>query len=148
MFVKVKKLILTLSAMVLPLTFNGLYADEAGDGQGSAAGVSTQGASSKLEYCPESLGTLALYENQRDSWWYDYHRRYPSLGTTVPVLRLMVQQSNCFVVVERGKALRNIKGELEQSGELRSGSNFGKGQIVAADFTMTPSISFQKILVE
>jgi hypothetical protein len=27
-----------------------------------------------------------------------------NLGSTVPVLRLMIQQSNCFVIVERGGA--------------------------------------------
>lgn len=32
--------------------------------------------------------------------------------------------------------------ELMQSGELRSGSNFGKGQMVAADYAMSPSIIF------
>ena len=31
---------------------------------------------------------------------------------------------------------------LEQSGEVRGGSNFGKGQMVAADYTMSPSIQF------
>ena len=111
---------------------------------GAAGGASAQGANPELEYCPETLGTLAVYEDQSESWWHDYYRRYPQLGSTVPVLRLMVQQSNCFVVVERGKAFRNVQGErqLQDSGELREGSNFGKGQMVAADFTMSPSIQF------
>ncbi len=111
---------------------------------GAAGGANAADANPELEYCPEALGTLAVYEDQQEPWWGDYARRYPRLGSTVPVLRMMVQQSNCFVVVERGKALRNIQGEreLEASGELREGSNFGKGQIVAADFTMSPSIQF------
>jgi len=32
--------------------------------------------------------------------------------------------------------------QLQQSGELREGSNFGRGQMVAADFTMRPSVQF------
>ncbi len=28
--------------------------------------------------------------------------------------------------------------ELQQSGEMREGSSFGKGQMVAADYTLTP----------
>jgi curli biogenesis system outer membrane secretion channel CsgG len=54
----------------------------------------------------------------------------------------MVQQSNCFVVVERSKAMKEVMGErkLEAAGETREGSNFGKGQMVAADFTMSPEI--------
>ncbi len=111
---------------------------------GAAAGGSSQGANSQLEYCNESLGTLAMYEDQTLPWWHSYYRRYPKLGSTLPVLRMMVQQSNCFVVVERGRAMSNMMQEraLEESGEMRSGSNFGKGQMVAADYTMNPSIQF------
>ncbi|MCK9469723.1 MAG: CsgG/HfaB family protein, partial [Porticoccaceae bacterium] len=111
---------------------------------GSAAGGSSQGANSQLEYCPESLGTLAVVEDTGSNWWSDYVGRYPRLGSTVPVLRMMIQQSNCFVVVERGQAMGNVMQErgLEDSGELRGGSNFGKGQMVAADYTMSPSIQF------
>ena len=66
------------------------------------------------------------------------------LGSTVPVLKLLIQQSNCFVVVERGRAMNNMMAEraLAESGEMRKGSNFGKGQIVAADYTMSPSVTF------
>ena len=113
---------------------------------GSAAGGSTSGADSELESCPEPLGTLAVHEDQTASWWHHYYRRYPTLGSTTPLLRLMVQQSNCFVVVERGKAMENVMGEreLEQAGETREGSNFGKGQMVAADYTMSPEIQISE----
>jgi len=57
---------------------------------------------------------------------------------------MMIQQSNCFVVVERGAAFQNVMGErsLDRSGEIRQGSNMGPGQMVAADYTMSPSITF------
>jgi curli biogenesis system outer membrane secretion channel CsgG len=111
---------------------------------GSAGGASSQGASSQLEKCDESLGTLALVEDQSAAW-YGYLSRY-NLGSTVPVLRMMVQQSNCFVVVERGRAMHNVMQEraLDRSGETREGSNFEKGQLVAADYTMSPSINFSQ----
>lgn len=113
---------------------------------GSAAGGSSQNANPELEYCDETLGTLAVYEDQSDRWYHHYYSRFPKLGSTVPVLRMMVQQSNCFVIVERGRALRNVMGErdLQKSGELRNGSDFGKGQMVSADFTMSPSIQFSE----
>ncbi|HEY8385386.1 MAG TPA: hypothetical protein VIK82_04125, partial [Porticoccaceae bacterium] len=66
---------------------------------GGAAGASSDGANSQLEYCPETLGTLAVVEDTSSNWWSDYVGRYPRLGSTVPVLRMMIQQSNCFVVV-------------------------------------------------
>jgi curli biogenesis system outer membrane secretion channel CsgG len=111
---------------------------------GAAGGANASEANPELEYCDQALGTLAVYENREENWYQDYTRRYPRLGSTVPVLRLMVQQSNCFVVVERGKALNNVIGErqLEDAGELREGSGFGKGQLIAADYTMSPSIQF------
>lgn len=111
---------------------------------GAAAGGASAGANSALESCPSTLGTLAVTEDQRAHWWHDYYRRYPTLGSTVPVLRMMIQQSNCFVVVERGRAMNNMMEEraLQDSGELRAGSSFGKGQLVAADYAMSPSIQF------
>lgn len=111
---------------------------------GSAAGGSSQGGNSQLERCSESLGTLGVVEDQSAQWWQTYYHRYPALGSTIPVLRMMIQQSNCFVVVERGRAMSNMMFErdLQKSGEIRSGSKFGKGQMVAADFTMNPSIQF------
>ncbi|MCG7926263.1 MAG: peptidoglycan-binding protein [Candidatus Thiodiazotropha taylori] len=113
---------------------------------GAAGGETSSGANSQLENCDETLGTLAVVEDQSAPWWYTYRRRYPTLGTTVPVLRMMIQQSNCFVVVERGRAMNNMMQEraLMQSGEMREGSNFGKGQMVAADYTMNPSIQFSE----
>lgn len=111
---------------------------------GGAGGANSSGANSALEHCSEPLGTLAVHEDQTANWWRVYYSRYPDLGSTVPVLRMMIQQSNCFVVVERGEAMSNMmqERELQQSGEMRKGSSFGKGQMVAADYTMDPSIQF------
>jgi hypothetical protein len=111
---------------------------------GSAGGAAAQGASSQLEHCNETLGTAAVVEDQ-SAPWYATLSEY-RLGSTVPVLRMMIQQSNCFVVVERGRAMGNVMQEraLQQSGELREGSGFQKGQMVAADYTISPSITFSK----
>lgn len=112
---------------------------------GSAGGENAQGAMAKLERCDQSLGTLAVTEDQASPWYYRLTNEY-KLPSTVPLLRLMVQQSNCFVVVERGRGFGQIQNEraLQQSGELRQGSNFGQGQLVAADYGMTPMITFSQ----
>ena len=111
---------------------------------GAAGGESAENRNSALEHCDESLGTLGVQEDTAAPW-YAQLRGY-QLGSTVPVLRLMIQQSNCFVIVERGAAMANMRTEraLEQSGESRGGSNFGKGQMVAADYTMSPTIQFSQ----
>ena len=112
---------------------------------GAAGGATTEGASNQLERCNESLGTVAVVEDQGASWYGYMYQNY-KLGSTVPVLRMMIQQSNCFVVVERGRAMNNMMQEraLDSSGELRQGSSFQKGQMVAADYTMSPSITFSQ----
>lgn len=109
---------------------------------GAAGGAATEGGNTALEKCSETLGTLAMEEDV-NAPWYSQLRGY-NLGSTIPVLRLMIQQSGCFVIVDRGGAMRNMMQEraLAQSGEMRQGSNFGAGQMVAADYTMSPAIQF------
>lgn len=110
---------------------------------GSAGGANAQNANSTLEKCDTPLGTLALVEDTQAPW-YGVLTGQMKLGSTAPVLKLLVQQSNCFVVVDRGRAMNNMMQErnLQQSGELRQKSNFGKGQMVAADYSLSPSITF------
>jgi len=109
---------------------------------GAAGGAATEGQNTQLEKCTETLGTLAMQEDMQAPWYAQLASH--NLGSTIPVLRLMVQQSNCFVIVERGGAMRNMEMErnLMRSGEARQGSNFGGGQMVAADYTMSPAIQF------
>ncbi|WP_298213665.1 peptidoglycan-binding domain-containing protein [Acidovorax sp.] len=112
---------------------------------GSAAGAATSGTSSELERCESSLGTVSLIENQQAGWYTILRDEY-RLPPTANLLRLLVQQSNCFIVVERGAAGMNAmtrERALMQSGEMRQGSNFGQGQMVASDYGLSPEIIFQ-----
>jgi Putative peptidoglycan binding domain/Curli production assembly/transport component CsgG len=108
---------------------------------GSAGGSNTSNASTQLERCASPFGTVALVENTGADW-YRYISSEYRLTSTVPVLRLLIQQSNCFIVVERGRAMANMQQEraLQNSGELRDGSSFGKGQMVSADYSITPEV--------
>lgn len=110
---------------------------------GAAGGATAENANKELERCDKSIGTLAIVEDSNAQWYYQLVQEY-KLSSTVPVLRLLIQQSNCFVIVERGRAMQNMQTEraLAQSGELRTNSSMGKGQMVAADYTMTPTITF------
>ena len=109
---------------------------------GSAGGAYTENVNSQLERCAEPIGTLAVNEDHTANW-YSWLGRY-GIQSTVPVLRLLSQQSNCFVVVERGAGMHSLQRErrLDRSGELRKHSNFGKGQLVAADYTVSPTLIF------
>ncbi len=110
---------------------------------GSAGGANAQNANKSLERCDSPMGTMALVEDT-NAPWYGVLTGQWKLGSTSPVLKLLAQQSNCFVVVERGRAMDNMMQErsLRESGEMRKGSNFGKGQMVAADYSLSPTITF------
>jgi curli biogenesis system outer membrane secretion channel CsgG len=108
---------------------------------GSAGGESAQGENVQLEKCESPLGTVSLTEDQEGDWYRVFTQEY-KLGSTIQPLRLLIQQSNCFVVVERGRAFQNIEREraLQRSGELRQNSSFGQGQLVSADYSITPEV--------
>jgi hypothetical protein len=113
---------------------------------GSAGGSSSAGASTALERCAAPMGTISLIENVDAPWYYTLTNQY-RLPPTANLLRLMIQQSNCFVVVERGRsgmAAMNTERNLQGSGELRKGSNFGKGQMVSSDYGLSPEVIFSE----
>lgn len=106
-------------------------------GSGGAAGA--KNANSQLQRCDRPIGTAALYEGNYNGL------RQAGLESPLPLLRVMMSQSGCFRVVDRGAASKALKRErsLAQSGELQSGSNMGKGQMAAADFIITPNVAFK-----
>jgi curli biogenesis system outer membrane secretion channel CsgG len=103
--------------------------------------VHAQETSSTVEKCERPLGTIAVSENRGAS---STQLQSYGLGSPVSLLRIMIQQSNCFTVVERGAAMQNLQEEraLAAAGETLAGSNVGRGQLQAADFVMTPGVQF------
>jgi len=113
---------------------------------GSAAGSTTVNANEQLEHCDSALGTISLVENE-NAGWYTILRNQYQLPPTAQLLRLLIQQSNCFVVVERGAAgMRAMEREraLMGAGEMRAGSNMGGGQVVASDYSLQPEVIFSQ----
>jgi len=106
---------------------------------GTEGGVGDNG----LEHCPKPMGAMAVVEPQNE---IIYALRRYNLQSPVGLIRMMIQQSNCFIVVERGQGMQNLMQEraLAAGGESRQGSNMGGGQMVAADFVMTPSVAFSE----
>jgi len=145
-----KKLLPLSGALVVLLAASGCASMQMGSDSakttatGATAGANSQGENSKLEKCDKTLGTMMVVEDTNSDWYRYYDQQY-KLGSTAPVLKLLAQQSNCFVVVERSnRAMKSMMRErnLEGSGELREDSNFGKGQMVSADYSLIPTITF------
>jgi curli production assembly/transport component CsgG len=111
--------------------------------KGSAGPGGSQGAASDLERCDKPMATMAVVEPQ--SQVLAALSRY-KLQSPSGLIRLMIQQSNCFLVVERGVAMQNMMQEraLAESGQLRQGSNVGGGQMVTADYILTPAVVFSE----
>jgi hypothetical protein len=98
----------------------------------------TAGAAPQLVQCTTPVGTIALVESQIPAL------AQMGLSSPVPLIRLMAAQSRCFNVVERGQALTRMQDEraLAAGGLLQAGSNIGGGQMVAADYYITPNVAF------
>jgi len=93
----------------------------------------------EIPRCAQPLGVLAVEQPQRD-WWTEL-----KLGSPEALLRVFVQQSNCFTQVDRGAGLAAAQREraLASGGNLQQGSNIGGGQIQAADYVLLPDIITQ-----
>jgi hypothetical protein len=111
--------------------------------QGSAGPQGAQNANAQLEKCDAPKGTLAVVEPQ--SHILVGLQRY-GLQSPIGVIRMIIQQSNCFQIVERGVAMQNMMQEraLAAGGQMQADANVGKGQMVAADFIVTPSVVFSE----
>ena len=112
---------------------------------GAVGGANATNVNSQLQRCDKPLGTIGVIEDTSADWYRVLTTQY-QLPAVTPLIRLMIQQSNCFVVVDRGRGLGAAQTErmLQQSGELRANSSFGKGQMVSADYSMTPTITFSQ----
>lgn len=108
-------------------------------GSGGSAGA--QGASLQLVRCNQPLGTAALVEASPDALT---SLQTLGLASPLPLLRLMMSQSGCFRVIDRGAAMRNIEQEeyLKQSGMLRAGSATARGKMVTTQYLITPNVIF------
>ncbi|AOW11572.1 hypothetical protein LPB72_22825 [Hydrogenophaga crassostreae] len=111
---------------------------------GSAGGATSVGANSSLQRCDAPLGTLAVDDGRDKEWWGSFGRE-TQVTTIEPLIRLAVQQSNCFVITSIGNArteskISGITDKQRNSGEFRAGSKQQKGQRVAADYYLEPAV--------
>lgn len=112
---------------------------------GAASGSTSVGAQASLERCAEPLGTLAVDDGRQQAWWGPFTTA-TQVTTIEPMVRLIVQQSNCFILTSLGNTrlegrLQGITN-LQRGGDFRPGSNQQRGQRVAADYYLEPAILF------
>jgi hypothetical protein len=110
----------------------------------AAAGVSRLAVAAdapepQIPTCNKKIGTLAVAEPE-NKWWLQYNLESPEA-----LIKVFVSKSNCFTLVDRGKGLAAAQQEraLAGGGEMRGGSNIGKGQMKAADYVLVPDVAMK-----
>ena len=107
----------------------------AGD-KGSSGRQAQAKGTREIPHCTRNLGTIAIVEPD-SQWWREYN-----LGSPEAILKIFVQKSGCFSLVNRGRSMqsRAMERAMADQGELQAGSNLGRGQVKAADYFLEPNI--------
>jgi hypothetical protein len=87
--------------------------------------------------CDKKIGTMSVVEPE-NKWWIAYN-----LDSPEALIKVYAAECKCFTLLDRGKGLAAAQKErnLAASGEMRGGSNVGKGQMKAADYVLVPDIA-------
>ncbi len=90
----------------------------------------------EIPVCDKKIGSVSVHEPE-NRWWQAYNLESPEA-----LIKVFVAQSKCFTLLDRGKGLDAAQQEraLASGGELRGGSNVGKGQMKAADYVLVPDL--------
>src|SRR5262245_5159906 len=119
---------------VLTLTLGSAAAIALGITAALAASAQEQRAekTAQIPRCASPVGVLAVEEPQRN-WWSEL-----KLGSPEALIKVFVNQSGCFILVDRGAGLNAAQRErvLASGGALQQGFNIGGGQILAADYVL------------
>ena len=133
---------------------------------GSAGGGTAVGADSRLQTCSEPVGTVRLHDDMANPTTaagnaagvnpnllalQSMLTSLSALGSrgqspgdagnsvSLDALRLLIQQSNCLLIVDRGAsegASDDEKRRARGANEVRDDANMGQGQEVAADYVL------------
>ncbi len=136
-------LLLLASALILAACRQTELGEGGSKVSGSAGPAGAVGAAPELVSCPEPIATIALSESPHG---YAVLTQYQLPPTPLPLIRVMMQQSNCFKVVDRAAGLRGTirEQELKEQGILKAETVVKKGEGIGARYTLTPSLTFSE----
>lgn len=109
--------------------------------QGQSAQEQRKQQVAEIPVCAKPLGTISIIEpDDAVNWWSGQQLPAPS-----KLIKMFVNKSRCFTLVDRGLGMSAAQYErsLAAEGDLRRGSNIGKGQVKAADYVMVPDLISQ-----
>jgi curli biogenesis system outer membrane secretion channel CsgG len=90
-----------------------------------------------VPHCLRKLGTVSVMDGDDPSGWTQFQLTGPQ-----KLIKVMVQRSGCFNLVDRGSGLSAAERERDIGGGLgmQRGSNVGQGQIKAADYVLVAEV--------
>jgi curli biogenesis system outer membrane secretion channel CsgG len=90
-----------------------------------------------VPHCLRKLGTVSVMDGDDPSGWTQFQLAGPQ-----KLLKVLVQRSGCFNLVDRGSGLSAAQRERDIGGGLgmQRGSNVGQGQIKAADYVLVAEV--------
>jgi hypothetical protein len=112
---------------------------------GSGGPVGAKNSAAELQQCTEPVAVVSLVENRGG---------YVGIGrgglpeSPLPLVRVLMQQSGCFRIVDRNSGLEQTikEQELKDAGVLRkdSAGDVKKGRGIVAQYTVVPSLTFSE----
>ena len=78
--------------------------------RGSSAYQAQTRGERRIPVCTKQLGTIAIVEPDKQ-WW-----RELNLGSPEAIIKIFVQRSGCFKLVNRGAAMASVPMRCEQTG--------------------------------
>src|SRR5882757_1729475 len=110
-------------------------------GGGQARASKTQRTQEQMmmdvPHCTRKLGTVSVMDGDDPSGWTQFQLAGPQ-----KLLKVLIQRSGCFNLVDRGSGLSAAQRERDIGGDLglQRRSNVGQGQIKAADYVLVAEV--------
>ena len=94
-------------------------------------------AANDVPHCVRKLGTISIVDGDDPYGWTQYNLAPPQ-----KLLKVIVQRSGCFNLVDRGTGLSAAQRERDIGANLghQRGSNVGQNQIRAADYVLIAEV--------
>ena len=130
--------ILGIVAMLAPAMLAGSAAQaEPQQAKPSTAEKLQRQAVNDVPHCARVLGTTSIADGDDPTGWTQFQLAAPS-----KLLKVLVQRSGCFKLVDRGAGLIAAEKERDIGGNLglQHHSNVGQGQVKAADYVLVAEV--------
>ncbi|MDB5701732.1 MAG: hypothetical protein JWL66_1931 [Sphingomonadales bacterium] len=109
----------------------------AGPARPSGVQRQQEAAVTDVPHCTRKLGTVSVMDGDDPSGWTQFQLTGPQ-----KLIKVLVQRSGCFNLVDRGSGLSAAQRERDIGGDLglQRRSNVGQGQIKAADYVLVAEV--------